>query len=91
MRDPVSEAARCEAQGLVEDLDEGLGLLEQAQQRWERLGRPLDGARCLARRAERLLERDEAGAQALGEAAAGMFEQLEVVHMATRPRELGRA
>ncbi len=63
---PIGEAATGEATGAAaENAAEGAELLALAADEWEKLGRPLDAARCLAHRARRL---EEAGAEEAGAA-----------------------
>ncbi len=91
VRYPVAEAAAIEAAGLVEALPGALAELERAREAWQALGRPLDAARCQLLFGQRLLESDRgSGALAL-ERAALEYDELGVIHLALRARELAGA
>jgi class 3 adenylate cyclase/tetratricopeptide (TPR) repeat protein len=89
--DPVSQAAAAEAEGASAQHEEAIASLERAQLVWERLGRPLDAARCMAQRAVRLQERDPEVASELAQAAAARFQELGLVRPAGRWRTPARA
>jgi len=88
IHEPAGAAAALEAKAMVAELPEGLEGLRAAHAEWERLGRPLDVARCEMLRGRRMLELgDSGGAEALIGAAA-LFEQIGIGHLAARAREL---
>ena len=87
--DPVSCAAAQEARGSAAGSAQGVELLEGAQAGWESIGRPLESARCVAVRAERLRERGDRSARVLSAIAAERFEALGLAHLAERTRVLG--
>jgi len=85
---PLGEAAVLEARGVTGELPEALEQLQQARVAWQRLGRPLEAARCELALGRRLLESDaDAACSALKDAAAD-YERLGVAHLAGRAREL---
>ena len=55
---------------------------------WEKLGHPLDAARCEELRGRRLAETDRDAAREALDSAAQRYEQLGVTHLAERAREL---
>ncbi len=86
---PAGSAAALEASGVTDsDAAEGARLLAEARDTWAGLGRTVDAARCELHRGRRLLEigSDEAG-DAL-ETAAAMAEEVGVVHLSRRARDL---
>ena len=85
---PLGEAAVLEARGMTSALGEGLDLLARARAAWERLGRPLDAARCELLLGERARETDPAAAAIALGAAAAAYERLGVDHRAAAAREL---
>ncbi len=86
---PVGQAATQEAAGMTaEDPAEGAAALEQAGADWERLGHPLDRARCDEARGRLLAESDPDAAQEALDAAARRYEELGVAHLAERARQL---
>jgi class 3 adenylate cyclase/tetratricopeptide (TPR) repeat protein len=98
VNEPAGTAAACEALAAVAEPPGGLDGLQEARSRWDRLGRPLELARC-----ELLLGRhmlaggDPVGGEVIAGAAA-MFEQIGIAHLATKageyreraPADLGR-
>jgi class 3 adenylate cyclase/tetratricopeptide (TPR) repeat protein len=89
LRYPVGQAFTKEARGAtVPEATTGAAILVEARDAWLELGRPLDAARCVLLRGQRLREANaEAAAQAL-HGAATSFEELGVHHLAERAREL---
>jgi class 3 adenylate cyclase/tetratricopeptide (TPR) repeat protein len=89
VHDPAGAAAAEEAVGMVAAMPEALEHLQAARGEWMRLGRPLEVARCELLIGRRLHDEHNNGAatEALGDAAA-MYDQLGVVHLAARAREL---
>ena len=89
VHDPAGAAAAQEAVGMVAAMPDALERLQGARGEWMRLGRPLEVARCELLIGRRMREERNNGAatEALGDAAA-MYDQLGVVHLATRAREL---
>jgi class 3 adenylate cyclase/tetratricopeptide (TPR) repeat protein len=89
LRYPVGQAATLEARGAVApEAPAGATILAEARDAWLELGRPLDAARCVMLRGQRLRDANaEAAAQAL-QGAATSFEELGVHHLAERAREL---
>ena len=85
---PVGEASATEARGAVGPLATADADLRQARESWERLGRPLDAARCELLLGERLLDGDRAAGVACLDRAASEYETLGVAHLAARAREL---
>jgi tetratricopeptide (TPR) repeat protein len=85
---PLGEAAVLEARGVTGELPDALEQLQQARVAWQRLGRPLEAARCELALGRRLLESDpDAACSALKDAATD-YERLGVAHLAGRAREL---
>ena len=68
--------------------EDSLAALEEAQAGWDQMGRGLDAARCLALRAERLIEEDPAEARRLSAGAAATYEALGLAHLAQRSWDL---
>ncbi len=88
VHDPAAEASALEAMGLVAELPEASERLEGARAIWQRLGRPLEVARCEMLLGRRLLQQPgSAGADALARAAA-LFDDVGVAHLAMSAREL---
>jgi tetratricopeptide (TPR) repeat protein len=88
---PVGQASALEARGVVGAPPASGADLRQAREAWEKLGRPLDAARCELLLGQRLLEHDPTGALTALERAACEYEQLGVSHLALRARELAGA
>ena len=85
---PVGQAAALEARGAVcDDLDEAVVLLEQARDRWEELGRPLDGARCTLTAGRLLAEAGSPRANEVLERAAEDVTRLGVPHLAEEAKK----
>jgi adenylate cyclase len=88
IHDPVGAAAALEARGIVGEPPVALEALGEARATWERLGRPLEVARCDLLLGRRLREHEpEASAEALARAAA-LYHELGVEHLAEQSREL---
>ncbi len=89
VHDPAGTAAAQEAVGMVTSMPEALESLQGARSEWMRLGRPLEVARCELLIGRRMREQQDNGAasEALTDAAS-MYDQLGVVHLAARAREL---
>jgi adenylate cyclase len=85
---PVGEAAAIEATGVVGSLPGALADLQRAREAWQRLGRPLEAARCELLLGQRQLEHDPSAAVTTLERAAVEFDELGVAHLAARGREL---
>jgi class 3 adenylate cyclase/tetratricopeptide (TPR) repeat protein len=85
---PLGEAAVLEARGMTSELPQALELLGQGRSAWERLGRPLDAARCELLLGERARDAHPAAAREALAAAAAAYERLGVEHLAARAREL---
>jgi hypothetical protein len=85
---PLGEAAVMEARGMTAELPEALDLLRRGRAAWERLGRPLDAARCELLLGTRSREHDPAVSGDALQAAATEYERLGVQHLAARAREL---
>ncbi len=85
---PLGEASVLEARGVTGELPEALESLDRGRAAWERLGRPLDAARCELLLGQRLRERDPPAAREALTAAAAEYERLGVKHLAARAREL---
>jgi hypothetical protein len=85
---PVGEASVLEARGMTSGGSEALELLGDARVAWERLGRPLDAARCELLLGQRGRETDPTAAGMALAAAAEAYEHLGVEHLAARAREL---
>ena len=91
VHDPAAEASALEAMGLVAELPQATERLEDAKAIWQRLGRPLEVARCEMLLGRRLLEQPgRAGADALVRAAA-LFDDVGVAHLADLARALAVA
>ena len=88
VHDPAGHAAALEATGLVGEAPDAIDALRSARDAWGVLGRPLDVARCELLIGRRLQEQGGAEAVAALEAAAALYEQLGVRHLAIRSREL---
>ncbi len=84
----VGEAATLEASGIAGELPEALDALRQARLAWERLGRPLDAARCDLLMGRRLREQDLDQADEVLARAAAAYERLGVRHLANQALEL---
>ncbi len=69
-------------------MPDALEQLEGARVAWERLGRPLDAARCEMLLGMRALGHDRARGEAALADAAAAYERLGVGHLAARAREL---
>jgi class 3 adenylate cyclase/tetratricopeptide (TPR) repeat protein len=86
---PVGEASTKEGRGATaEDAAAGAEALTEAAATWEKLGRPLDAARCGLLRGWVLRDADPASAAAGLEEAAAAYEELGVAHLAGQAREL---
>ncbi len=86
---PVGGAAAVEAMGITDpDPEAGATLLVEAREMWDRIGRPLESARCELLRGRVLLEHDGDRAQEALDAAATLYERLGVPHLAGWAREL---
>jgi class 3 adenylate cyclase/tetratricopeptide (TPR) repeat protein len=85
---PLAEAAALEARGATSELPGALELLSRGRLAWERLGRPLDAARCELLRGWRVRESDPTAARETLAAAAAAYERLGVKHLGARAREL---
>jgi adenylate cyclase len=91
VHEPAGAAAALEARASVAELPDALAALDAARAEWERLGRPLDVARCELLRGRRLLDGgDPAAAETLA-GAAELFDRVGVAHLAARARELAGA
>ena len=88
VRYPAGEAAAIEAAGIVGPLPGALRELERAHEAWQNLGRPLEAARCDLLLGQRLLEDDREAALVSLERAANEYDELGVIHLAARAREL---
>jgi class 3 adenylate cyclase/tetratricopeptide (TPR) repeat protein len=85
---PVGEAATAEAAGACAgSADETAEKMDQARQRWLKLGRPLDAARCLVVQGRLLLEADPDAAARVLDDAASEYEELGAPALAARARE----
>ena len=87
LRYPVGEAAALEARGATADdpLEAGK-LLSEAHDAWERIGRPLEAARCDLLAAKLLHAAEPDAAAERLERGARVYEALGVAHMAERAR-----
>jgi len=85
---PVGDAAAIEATGVVGSLPQALTDLQRAREAWQRLGRPLEAARCELLLGQRQLEHDRSAAVITLERAAVEYEALGVTHLAASAREL---
>ncbi len=87
VNEPAGTAAAGEAAAAVAAAPDGADGLREARARWERLGRPLEVARCELRLGRRMLESgDPAGSEVIASAAA-RFEAIGIPHLATAARE----
>ncbi|MFL5823347.1 MAG: ATP-binding protein [Solirubrobacteraceae bacterium] len=84
---PVGDAAALEATGAVAPTAESCEMLGHAAEAWERLGRPLDSARCQALLGLRMRELDQADGVRELEGAIESYQRLGVQHRADRVRE----
>ncbi len=84
----AGEAAAIEAAGIVGPLPGALTELERAYEAWQNLGRPLEAARCELLLGQRLLEDDREATLVSLEQAANEYDELGVIHLAARAREL---
>jgi tetratricopeptide (TPR) repeat protein len=91
IHDPAGEAAALEAAGIVGELPQALRQLRSARAGWERLGRPLDVARCELLAGRRLAEAHSEDAAEVLERACELYGEIGVEHMAARARELSSA
>jgi class 3 adenylate cyclase/tetratricopeptide (TPR) repeat protein len=86
---PIGRAAALEAQGVTAaDPAEGARLLEQAEEAWAKLDRPLEAVRCRLVAGQVLAEREPERSRALLESAAELTEQLGIAHLSQRARAL---
>ncbi len=85
---PLGAAAVLEARGMTAELPDALELLREGHEAWERLGRPLDAARCELLLGQRSNGHDPALAEEALSAAAAAYDRLGVDHLAARAREL---
>lgn len=88
VHDPAGEAAALEAAGIVGELPQALEHLRSGRAGWERLGRPLDVARCELLTGRRLAETKSEDALAVLKRASELYEKLGVEHLAARARQL---
>jgi hypothetical protein len=88
VRYPVCEAAAIEAAGVVGALPGALTDLKRAREAWQDLKRPLEATRCELLLGQRQLEEDREAAILSLERAASEYDELGVIHLATRAREL---
>jgi predicted ATPase/class 3 adenylate cyclase len=88
LHEPVGQACAREARGIVADYDEAVRSLQDARADWERLGRPLDVARCEMLLGRRLLDQDAAAAAQTLQRAAAAYDALGFAHLADRARAL---
>ena len=88
---PVGHAAALEARGATaEDVHEAVALLLEARERWDELGRPLDGARCALTAGRLLADAGEPGAREALERAGTDVAALGVPHLAEQARRAAR-
>jgi hypothetical protein len=89
LRYPVGKAASLEARGAVaDDPDVASAALAEARAEWQRLGRPLDGARCEYLRGRLLRESKPEEARGALELAAAEAQAYGVDHLAEMARKL---
>ena len=88
VHDPAGAAAALEAAGTVGELPDALEALRSARAGWERLGRPLDVARCDMLLGRRLRDQDSEAAKEILVRAAAVYDELGVRHLAEQAREL---
>ena len=88
VHEPVGQACAQEARGVVAEHDEAVQSLRAAREAWQRLGRPLDVARCEMLLGRRQLEHDsQTAAQTLTRAAVA-YDELGFAHLAAGARGL---
>ena len=87
---PVASAAALEAKGATTPGPAGLDHLRAAHERWTRLGRVLDAARCQLLIGTALQEHDSDAAASTLATASRSFEELGIHHLAAQARELAR-
>ncbi|HEX3511429.1 MAG TPA: adenylate/guanylate cyclase domain-containing protein [Solirubrobacteraceae bacterium] len=85
---PVGEAAVLEARGMTSEPPEAIELLAQGRAAWEKLGRPLDAARCELLLGQRLNGNEPVAARETLARAAAAYDRLGVKHLAEQAREL---
>ncbi|HEX6651384.1 MAG TPA: adenylate/guanylate cyclase domain-containing protein [Thermoleophilaceae bacterium] len=86
---PVGRAAALEARGVAEeDPEAGAELLEQAEEAWRTLERPLEATRARLLAGQLLRGHDDERARELLEQAAQQSEELGVAHLAEKARAL---
>jgi class 3 adenylate cyclase/tetratricopeptide (TPR) repeat protein len=86
--EPVGQACALEARGIVAEHEQAVEAIAQAREAWQRLGRPLEVARCEMLLGRRLLEHDpDAAAEAL-ERSAAAYDELGFARLAARARGL---
>jgi hypothetical protein len=88
VRDPINEAAALEAKGIVGEPPDAFAALRDARALWEKLGRPLDAARCVMLLGRRLAEQEPQAASAMLTDATRWFDELGVTHLSAQSREL---
>jgi class 3 adenylate cyclase/tetratricopeptide (TPR) repeat protein len=89
LRYPVGKAASLEARGMVAgDPATASEALREAHDAWEKLGRPLDAARCEYLRGRMLRESDPTESREALERAATAAEEYGVGHLASLARDL---
>ncbi|GAC1436880.1 MAG: adenylate/guanylate cyclase domain-containing protein [Solirubrobacteraceae bacterium] len=88
---PVGKAAALEARGITGEPPDALELLRGSRDMWQRLGRPLDAARCELLLGRRLRDCDPPAAPEVLAAAAVAYDGLGVGHRAELARELAAA
>jgi len=87
LRYPVGKAASLEARGASDaDPEAGAAALAKATAAWQKLGRPLDAARCEYLRGLRLVDPDPEAAREALALAAEDAERLGVSHLAAKAR-----
>jgi adenylate cyclase len=89
VHNPAGEAAALEAAGIVGELPQALEALRSARASWERLGRPLDVARCELLTGRLLAKAESEEAPEILGRAADLYGELGVEHLAARSRQLG--
>jgi class 3 adenylate cyclase/tetratricopeptide (TPR) repeat protein len=85
---PLGDAAVLEARAMSSEQPDAIDLLREARAAWERLGRPLDAARCELLLGQRLRGSDPAAAGAALTSASATYERLGIEHLAVQAREL---